>query len=303
MQYVYLPGWPCVERSSTPGWAPRQFSVMSRIARPRVALARRPGPNTLPPALKSSRCRIGPLTTTSVAEPPVLVMAPCSVNAGSAIARNAASSTGMYSGRQPASTALIATFSAVIERRRVASTSTTSSGACPAAARNRRTAGAVAGTTGSPSVQPRSKQVSIASGQSATSCSAAASAMGTSLPARILRSPSPCPSRAMRVACGRMVGLDVVLQALLSGLFMGSVYALIAIGFTLVFGVTDVVNFAHGHFVMGAMFAAYLGYRTWGIDPYLSIVAVLPLFFALGVGIYHLVIRRIVDHPHSAHMM
>jgi len=41
----------------------------------------------------------------------------------------------------------------------------------------------------------------------------------------------------MRVACGRMVGLDVVLQALLSGLFMGSVYALIAIGFTLVFGV------------------------------------------------------------------
>jgi branched-chain amino acid transport system permease protein len=99
------------------------------------------------------------------------------------------------------------------------------------------------------------------------------------------------------------VTADVIAQTVVSGALTGSVYALIAIGFTLVFGVTDVVNFAHGHFVMGAMFAGYLAYRTWGIDPYLSIVVVLPLFFALGVGIYHLVIRRIVDHPHSAHMM
>src|SRR4029077_12619825 len=60
---------------------------------------------------------------------------------------------------------------------------------------------------------------------------------------------------------GAMSGLDVVVQALLSGLFMGSVYALIAIGFTLVFGVTDIVNFAHGHLVMAAMFVTYFLFK------------------------------------------
>jgi len=100
-----------------------------------------------------------------------------------------------------------------------------------------------------------------------------------------------------------MVGLDVVLQALLSGLFMGSVYALIAIGFTLVFGVTDIVNFAHGHLVMAAMFVTYVLFKSARLDPYLSLVVVLPLFFGIGALLYVLVIQRIVDAPHSAHMM
>ena len=100
-----------------------------------------------------------------------------------------------------------------------------------------------------------------------------------------------------------MVGWDVVLQSLLSGLFTGSVYALIAIGFTLVFGVTDVVNFAHGHLVMGAMFVTYVLFKAAQIDPYLSLIVVLPLFFGLGALIYALIVSRIVEQPHSAHMM
>jgi len=100
-----------------------------------------------------------------------------------------------------------------------------------------------------------------------------------------------------------VVGWDVVLQSLLSGLFTGSVYALIAIGFTLVFGVTDVVNFAHGHLVMGAMFVTYVLFKAAQIDPYLSLIVVLPLFFGLGALIYALIVSRIVEQPHSAHMM
>lgn len=100
-----------------------------------------------------------------------------------------------------------------------------------------------------------------------------------------------------------MIGLDVLAQSVLSGLFTGSVYALIAIGFTLVFGVTDIVNFAHGHLVMAAMFVTYALFKAARIDPYLSLVVVLPLFFGLGVLLYALVIRRIVEAPHSAHMM
>jgi branched-chain amino acid transport system permease protein len=100
-----------------------------------------------------------------------------------------------------------------------------------------------------------------------------------------------------------MIDLDVLAQVVLSGLFMGSVYALIAIGFTLVFGVTDIVNFAHGHLVMAAMFVTYLLFKVARIDPYLSLAVVLPAFFGLGLLIYQIVIRRIVEAPHSAHMM
>jgi branched-chain amino acid transport system permease protein len=100
-----------------------------------------------------------------------------------------------------------------------------------------------------------------------------------------------------------MIGLDVVVQALLSGLFMGSVYALIAIGFTLVFGVTDIVNFAHGHLVMAAMFVTYVLFKSAHVDPYLSLLIVLPAFFGVGALLYWLVIQRIVEAPHSAHMM
>ena len=100
-----------------------------------------------------------------------------------------------------------------------------------------------------------------------------------------------------------MIGTDVVLQVILSGLLTGCVYALIAIGFTLVFGVTEIVNFAHGHLVMVAMFAGYVLFRFAGMDPFVSLLVVLPAFFLLGMALYWLVIDRIVEAPHFAHMM
>jgi branched-chain amino acid transport system permease protein len=54
---------------------------------------------------------------------------------------------------------------------------------------------------------------------------------------------------------------------------------------------------------MAAMFATYLLFKVAGIDPYASLVLVLPLFFGIGVVVYLLVIQRIVEAPHSAHMM
>jgi branched-chain amino acid transport system permease protein len=100
-----------------------------------------------------------------------------------------------------------------------------------------------------------------------------------------------------------VIGTDVVLQVILSGLLTGCVYALIAIGFTLVFGVTEIVNFAHGHLVMAAMFAGYVLFRFAGMDPFVSLLVVLPAFFLLGMALYWLVIDRIVEAPHFAHMM
>ena len=171
--------------------------MTSLSARPIVAFARRPGPKRFTPALTPRARATGPLTTTKGAEPPVLVIAPCRLYAGSAIASSAARTTGMYSGRQPARTALMAAFSTVTVRRRVASRRSTSSGCRRAASRNSWTRAAVAGTTGRPSVQPRSKHVSTASAQPEVSTSRDMSGIGAP-------SPTPTGRRGPRPASNTM---------------------------------------------------------------------------------------------------
>jgi branched-chain amino acid transport system permease protein len=99
------------------------------------------------------------------------------------------------------------------------------------------------------------------------------------------------------------VDQNVFLQTLLSALLQGSIYALIVIGFTLVFGVVDIVNFAHGNTVMIAMFATYVLFKGYALDPYLSIPLLLPIFFLLGVILYRAIFKRLLDTPHSTHIM
>ncbi|MBS9721988.1 branched-chain amino acid ABC transporter permease [Tianweitania sp. BSSL-BM11] len=78
---------------------------------------------------------------------------------------------------------------------------------------------------------------------------------------------------------------SLILPAVLSGLMMGAVYALIALGLTLIYGVLHIINFAHGSLLMLALFAAYFLHYQLGIDPYLAIPIVLPVFFALGYAL------------------
>jgi branched-chain amino acid transport system permease protein len=72
-------------------------------------------------------------------------------------------------------------------------------------------------------------------------------------------------------------------QACVSGLLIGGVYALVALGLTLVFGVLRIINFAHGTLMMLGMYATFFLYTHAGVDPYLSIVVVGPVFFLVGV--------------------
>ncbi|MBA3628799.1 MAG: branched-chain amino acid ABC transporter permease [Actinobacteria bacterium] len=74
--------------------------------------------------------------------------------------------------------------------------------------------------------------------------------------------------------------MEVFAQTIVSGLLLGAVLGLIAVGLTLIFGVVDIVNFAHGEFLMVGMYIAFFAWRLWGVDPLFSI----PLA-ALGVGI------------------
>ncbi len=76
MQQPYLPGQPVVERSEMPGIIWKMFMITRRIARPMVALARLPGPNTLTLAFIPISSRISPEMITTGAEPPVLAVEP-----------------------------------------------------------------------------------------------------------------------------------------------------------------------------------------------------------------------------------
>lgn len=86
----------------------------------------------------------------------------------------------------------------------------------------------------------------------------------------------------------------LLVQLVVSALGIGFIFALIAIGLTLIYGVMDVVNFAHGEFLMIAMFATYLAYATWGLDPLVTLPFVTIGMFVFGVAVYYLLIRHVL---------
>jgi len=87
---------------------------------------------------------------------------------------------------------------------------------------------------------------------------------------------------------------DVLVQSLASGLLMGLLYALVAVGLSLIWGLMEIVNFAHGEFLMLAMFAAFWAYTLYGWDPYLSLIPTLLLLFLLGAAVYRGIIRYLL---------
>jgi len=89
----------------------------------------------------------------------------------------------------------------------------------------------------------------------------------------------------------------IFLQALLSGLTNGAIYALVAVGLTLVFGVMRIVNFAHGEFLMIAMYGGYLAFTYLGFDPIVSILIVAPVLMLFGLGLFEGLIRPAIRVP------
>jgi branched-chain amino acid transport system permease protein len=90
------------------------------------------------------------------------------------------------------------------------------------------------------------------------------------------------------------VNLDLILQAIVTGLLLGGVYCLICVGLTLTFGVMKIINFAHGEFLMIAMYGAYFFSRYFHTEAYTSVVVVLPGLFILGVLVFHFLVRPIL---------
>lgn len=87
-----------------------------------------------------------------------------------------------------------------------------------------------------------------------------------------------------------MLSPSILIAAIVNGLLTGAVYALVALGLTLIYGVLHIINFAHGALLTAAMFAAYFAYHVLGIDPYLAVFLLAPAFFAIGYALQRFVI-------------
>lgn len=88
--------------------------------------------------------------------------------------------------------------------------------------------------------------------------------------------------------------LAVVAQAVVNGLLIGGIYALVSIGVTLIFGVVKIVNFAQGEFVMIGMYISYWLVTLIGLDPVASLVVSMPVLFAAGVLLQRFLLRRVL---------
>ena len=89
-----------------------------------------------------------------------------------------------------------------------------------------------------------------------------------------------------------MFDASILLSALLNGLTTGAVYALIALGLTLIYGVLHIINFAHGASLMMALYGVYALKERWGVDPYVALPFMVPAMFILGYGMQRLIINR-----------
>ena len=87
-----------------------------------------------------------------------------------------------------------------------------------------------------------------------------------------------------------MLELSILFPSVLNGLTTGAVYALIALGLTLIYGVLHIINFAHGAALMVALYGVYFLHQRLGIDPYLALPIMVPAMFAFGYGLQRFVI-------------
>ena len=90
---------------------------------------------------------------------------------------------------------------------------------------------------------------------------------------------------------------NVLIQVTIIGLLTGGVYALMATGLTLIFGVMKVINVAHGAFLIFSAYLSYWMFTSYGLDPFLSVIVSVPILFIVGVIFQRYVLSRVKGDP------
>ena len=83
----------------------------------------------------------------------------------------------------------------------------------------------------------------------------------------------------------------IFLDNLINGLSLGSIYAIIALGYTMVYGIAKMLNFAHGDVIMIGAYIAFCGLQYWGMPPVLAIIVAMTVCTVLGITIEGLAYR------------
>jgi branched-chain amino acid transport system permease protein len=100
-----------------------------------------------------------------------------------------------------------------------------------------------------------------------------------------------------------MFSSEVIIQTLVSGLMMGCIYSLIAVGLCLIWGLMEIVNFAHGEMMMLSMFTAFWMSALFHVDPLLSLPLCIILLFLMGVLTYFIIIKGILKATFLAQIL
>ena len=80
-------------------------------------------------------------------------------------------------------------------------------------------------------------------------------------------------------------------------------YALMALGLSIIFGTLGLINFAHGDFIMLAMYGGFLFSLCSGMDPYWGLFILLPVAFVLGIAFYRFLFKKLIDAPEESHII
>jgi len=102
-----------------------------------------------------------------------------------------------------------------------------------------------------------------------------------------------CRVFSIPIVEGFPLDLSIIGAATINGLLMGGIYTLVASGLTLIYGVLHIINFAHGSLLMLAMFGVYYLLMKLGIDPYLSLIIMVPAMYVLGFYLYRFLIGKL----------
>lgn len=97
--------------------------------------------------------------------------------------------------------------------------------------------------------------------------------------------------------------VEIFVQLIINGCLTGTTYALMALGLSIVFGTLGLINFAHGDFIMLAMYGGLFVSLFMGADPYVGLIIMVPLFFIFGIVVYKGLFKRLLDAPEESQII